>query len=137
MMGATLAILHWKCNLDARGVDFKIARISRHFVGLVLENPKHVQSFDPESFCAQSLALQIVSNSTWPRPVSVLLPEQGQDIAIFYSAWEAFSDAYLSASQMLLWKHESGHVQRLPTSVLWWVVQLGVPGSTVPQGRKL
>lgn len=137
MMGATLAILHWKCNLDARGVNFKIGRILRHFVGLILENPKHVQSFDPESFCAQSLALQIVSNPTWPRPVSVLLPEQGQDIAIFYRAWESFSDAYLSASERLLWEHGSEHTQRLPTSVLWWVVQLGVPGSTVPQNRRL
>ena len=137
MMGAALAILHWKCNLDARGVGFKIGRILRHFVGLILENPKDVQSFDPESFCAQSLALQIVSNPTWPRPVSVLLPEQGQDIAIFYRAWESFSDAYLSASERLLWEHGSEHTQRLPTSVIWWVVQLGVPGLTVPQDRML
>ncbi|CAG7564288.1 unnamed protein product [Fusarium equiseti] len=132
IMGATLAILHWKCNFDAQGVNFKIGRISRYFVGLILENPKHVQSFDPESFCAQSLALQIVSNPVWPRPVSAFLPQQAQCTELVHFVWESFSDAYLSASKKLLWEHESEHAQELPTRVLWWVCQLGVIESHVP-----
>ncbi|KAH7185970.1 uncharacterized protein B0J16DRAFT_145367 [Fusarium flagelliforme] len=126
MMGATLAILHWKCNLDAQGVNFKIGRISRYFVGLILENPKHVQSFDPEALCAHSLARQIVSNPVWPRPVSAFLPQQAQRTRLIHDVWESFSDAYLSASKKLLSECESEHIQGLPTSVLWWVCQLGV-----------
>jgi len=126
MMGATLAILHWKCNFDAQGVNFKIGRISRYFVGLILENPKHVQFFDPEALCAHSLALQIVSNPVWPRPVSAFLPQQTQRTRLIHDVWESFSDAYLSASKKLLSECESEHIQGLPRSVLWWVCQLGV-----------
>ncbi|RBR23206.1 uncharacterized protein FIESC28_03948 [Fusarium coffeatum] len=125
IMGASLAIMHWKCNLDAHGVNFKIARISRHFVGLVLTNFKGVQPFDQEAPCAQSLALRIVSNPVWPRPVSAFLPQQTQCTELIDFVWKSFSDAYLSASKKLLWKHESEHVQGLPTSVLSWVCQLG------------
>ncbi|KAJ4139794.1 hypothetical protein NW768_001138 [Fusarium equiseti] len=128
MMGASLAIIHWKCNLNARGVNFKVARILRHFVGLVLTNVKRVQPFDPEGLCAQSLALQIVNNPTWPRPVSAFPPQQTQVTELIAFVWESFSDAYLSASKKLLGKHESEHIQGLPTSVLWWVCQLGVIG---------
>ncbi|KAF4961114.1 hypothetical protein FSARC_10268 [Fusarium sarcochroum] len=103
MMGATLAILHWACNIDARGVQFRLAPKKGSDIMLWITNFGDCRPFEPTALAITSLAHALIVNSTWPRPLFVfaLDPESDTGKAV-RQQWSRFNNVYLAASDSIL-----------------------------------
>ncbi|KPM37948.1 hypothetical protein AK830_g8649 [Neonectria ditissima] len=110
MMGAALAVLHWDCGLDGRGVKFQLGLFqSRSQIwmadfgdcALIQRTPAFVES---------SLVEAIMENPAWPRPATAPslsgIPDPDD---VLPRTWETFRRIYLSTSMYLLFRG-SAHV---------------------------
>ncbi|KAF5008611.1 hypothetical protein FDECE_5119 [Fusarium decemcellulare] len=95
-MGVTLAILHWGCGIDARGVKFLLApgSMDSSRIELWITSFDHVQPFELGPTTVQSLVDAVISNPAWPRP--------NFGPSIMELAWECFYNSYLAASQEVM-----------------------------------
>ncbi|KAF4979113.1 hypothetical protein FZEAL_4603 [Fusarium zealandicum] len=101
-MGVTLAILHWGCNLDARGVKFLLGT-KRDSVHLWMTGFDDCEHFDKATCTSQSLVSAMIGNPAWPRPVfGVSVDPENDPDGVVASTWDAFSKSYLVASKSLL-----------------------------------
>ncbi|KAH8729782.1 hypothetical protein BGZ61DRAFT_529925 [Ilyonectria robusta] len=103
MMGATLAIIHWACGLDAKGVEFQMGTYKNHNF-LWLSDFGDCTRIEPSSECATSHMVDtIMDNSTWPRPATARSLSQLPDPdRVLPQMWAKFRCAYLKTSAAVL-----------------------------------
>ncbi|KOS18210.1 hypothetical protein ESCO_003223 [Escovopsis weberi] len=94
-MGATLAILHWACGIDARGVEFVLGRDVRGHVQFWLIDFSDCRSFKRTATAAtRQLVDAVVHNEPfWPRWIN---------ICGLRELWGRFRDAYLEVSDFIV-----------------------------------
>ncbi|KAK7424548.1 hypothetical protein QQZ08_008558 [Neonectria magnoliae] len=105
MMGAALAILHWDCGLDGRGVEFRLGVYrSQNQIWMsdfgdcapIEQTPAYVES---------TLADAVMENPTWPRPPTApSLSQMSDPSGVLPRTWELFRRSYMSASMYLLFR---------------------------------
>ncbi|KAJ3533188.1 hypothetical protein NM208_g8102 [Fusarium decemcellulare] len=96
-MGVTLAILHWGCGVDARGVKFLLAPGPMDCcstIQLWITSFDDVAPFELGPTTVQSLVDAVISNPAWPRP------DFGQ--SIMELVWECFYNNYLRVSHKIM-----------------------------------
>lgn len=102
-MGATLAVLHWGCQSDAKGVKFQFGRTSRSHFAVWMYGFGDCANFSPGAGdLAMRLAKVACQSPFWPRPASAH-GFGGEDEAPEYItlAWRAFAKTYLRTSRAI------------------------------------
>ncbi|KAL5087743.1 hypothetical protein Trisim1_007606 [Trichoderma cf. simile WF8] len=94
-MGATLAILHWSCGVDARGVEFVLGRDTRGHVQFWLIDFAECATFPktPEAVVTQLVDAVMENEPFWPRFIN---------IQALRKLWACFRDAYLEMSDFIM-----------------------------------
>ncbi|PTB45293.1 uncharacterized protein TrAFT101_000752 [Trichoderma asperellum] len=94
-MGATLAILHWSCGVDARGVEFVLGRDARGHVQFWLIDFADCAAFPktPEAVTTQLVDAVMDNEPFWPRFIN---------IQALRELWAHFRDAYLAISDFIM-----------------------------------
>jgi hypothetical protein len=95
IMGTTLAILHWRCGIDAAGVKFVFGRDNRGNIKLWLMDFGDCRTFQlsPADLMTQLVDAVLHNEPYWPRYI---------DLPGLRVAWTRFQTAYLRMSDLLL-----------------------------------
>ncbi|KAF7552795.1 hypothetical protein G7Z17_g4075 [Cylindrodendrum hubeiense] len=103
MMGATLAIIHWSCGLDARGVEFRLG-LHKNQNRLWLSDFGDCMPIEWSfEFVTSNMVNAIMDNPTWPRPATALSLSQMSDPGrVLPQTWNRFRSAYLESSALVL-----------------------------------
>ncbi|KAF5676082.1 hypothetical protein FHETE_2208 [Fusarium heterosporum] len=133
-MGATLAILHWACRLDAAGVKFHIAPKFRK-PGLWLTNFGDCKLLETEDDTT-AMAEACYNNLTWPRPRCAFNYTEDPELRDCIEAtWSWFAHAYVSTSHAILAEETGGPAKSLPICFIGKVVCLA-GGTKFSEGRR-
>ncbi|KAF4993595.1 hypothetical protein FGRMN_6313 [Fusarium graminum] len=133
-MGATLAILHWACRLDAAGVKFHISSKPKR-PGLWLTNFGDCKSLETEDDTT-AMAEACFNNLTWPRPKSAFYYKEDSELHDCIEAtWAWFAHAYVSTSHAILAEETGGPAKSLPICFIGKLVCLA-GGTKVSEGRR-
>ncbi|KAH6607377.1 hypothetical protein Trco_003690 [Trichoderma cornu-damae] len=94
-MGATLAILHWSCGVDARGVEFVLGSDTWGHVQFWMIDFADCAAFPktPEAVLTQLVDAVMANEPFWPRFIK---------IKAMRGLWKFFSDAYLQVSDLVM-----------------------------------
>ncbi|KAJ4254476.1 hypothetical protein NW762_010075 [Fusarium torreyae] len=103
IMACALAILHWGCSIDARGVQFRLGSDKKNHSVLWMTNFGDCRPFAGTSLANGAKAMK--ENSTWPRPLSAFnLDPESDDGKAVSQMWTLFRNTYLLASRAVLLK---------------------------------
>lgn len=104
-MGATLAILHWACRLDAKGVRFQMG-MDRGEVYMWVSNFGECRPFDPHNMSTSvlnRLINAVKDNPCWPRPHFApsyrIMEDPSRELS---RIWQIFQHGYLHASTRIV-----------------------------------
>ncbi|POR32189.1 Uncharacterized protein TPAR_07624 [Tolypocladium paradoxum] len=102
-MGATLAVLHWGCQSDAKGVKFQFGLTSKSHPAVWLYDFGDCANFDPAADdLATRLAKVACQSPFWPRPVSAHgFGREDPVPECITLAWRAFAKTYLGTSRAI------------------------------------
>ncbi|KAM0351865.1 hypothetical protein ACHAPU_002378 [Fusarium lateritium] len=133
-MGATLAILHWACRLDAAGVKFHVSQTRRR-PGLWLTNFGDCKPLKTEDDTT-AMAEACYNNLTWPRPECAYHYEEDSGAyECIEMPWTWFAHAYVSTSNAILVQHRGGPAKSLPMRFIGKVMSLA-GGRKFSEGRR-
>ncbi|KAK7409624.1 hypothetical protein QQX98_008219 [Neonectria punicea] len=137
MMGAALAILHWDCGLDGRGVEFQLG---------VYKNRNQIWMSDfgdcapieqTHVYVESTLVDAVMENPTWPRPATAPSLSQMSDPGeVLSRTWKLFRSSYMSASMYLLFR-ESRYIINANLPSLFIRGNLGVTSGRVSEQRRI
>lgn len=103
-MGVTLAVLHWGCQLDARGTKFQFGLTATGQATLWMLDFGGCQPFDlDDDGLPTTLARAIAGSPFWPRaPLAHGFTHDDEAPESVTLAWRAFSKSYINASFCLI-----------------------------------
>ncbi|KND86959.1 hypothetical protein TOPH_08408 [Tolypocladium ophioglossoides CBS 100239] len=116
-MGATLAVLHWGCQLDAKGVKFQVGLTSKSHFAVWLYDFGDCANFDPAAEDLATRLAEVASPSPfWPRPASAHGFGREDEVPEYITvAWRAFAKTYLGTSMAVAqFLGPSGWMPQLP-----------------------
>lgn len=121
-MGATLAILHWSCGVDGRGVEFVLGRDNRGIVQLWLIDFADCKRFllSPDGVTTQLVGAVMDNEPFWPRDMNI----QGVG-----DLWGYFRNAYMEVSGYIMRNERRRGIKRLPPLFMDELEKLRGPGA--------
>ncbi|KAG5808097.1 hypothetical protein H9Q74_007478 [Fusarium xylarioides] len=114
-MGIALAILHWRCRLDAAGVKFYLAPEKRGHTKLWMTDFGDCKPLQPGQDETKAMAKAVYDNTVWPRPPLKRDKGVGEKYWLKMRAYESFIQAYATASDKILSKDSQEYIKRYPT----------------------
>ncbi|KAF5647343.1 uncharacterized protein FTJAE_1775 [Fusarium tjaetaba] len=116
-MGVSLAILHWKCNLDAAGVKFYLAPDKRGRTQLWMTDFGDCKPLQPGQDETKAMAEAVYNNTVWPRPPLKRDNLDGEKWRLKGCAYRSFIKAYAIASNRILSRDSPEYVERYPALI--------------------
>ncbi|KAF5586425.1 hypothetical protein FPCIR_7924 [Fusarium pseudocircinatum] len=130
-MGVALAILHWRCSLDAAGVKFYLAPEERGHTKLWMTSFGDCKPLQPGQDETETMAKAVYNNTVWPRPPSKRDCADGEKYELKMCAYESFVRAYATASNNILSKDSPEYIKRYPAQVFLKVLLMSSGSSSI------
>ncbi|PNP82059.1 hypothetical protein FNYG_04620 [Fusarium nygamai] len=116
-MGVALAILHWRCSLDAAGVKFYLAPEERGHTKLWMTDFGDCKPLQPCQDETKAMAKAVYNNTVWPRPPLKRDNADGEKYRLKMCAYESFIRAYATASDNILSQDSPEYIKRYPARI--------------------
>lgn len=116
-MGVSLAILHWRCNLDAAGVKFYLAPDKKGHTRLWMTDFGDCKPLQPGQDETKAMAEAVYNNTVWPRPPLPRDKADGEKWELKMCSYESFIRAYALASENILSRDSPEYIDRYPSLI--------------------
>lgn len=112
-MGAVLAIIHWSCLIDARGVEFQIAPCGTNTELWVTDFGDCTSMKLRVGYVKTCLVDAALENSSWPRPRQAFsLRNFDMPEGIADQIWNTFKETYMVVSLNILNNSKQGKLEK-------------------------